>query len=474
MRDRLLDWLGRLKPLWTTNSLAFRLLAASTLWTLVVLPITAWLLNSLYREQVELSFDNRLELSQRALIASLETSSGTLVPPTDFGDELFNLPLTGWYWQVLPADLQPGQRLVSPSLLDQSLTFPETRASKPAGKPFRVAEATGPDGGAIRMLAREFTISDDPAKRRYLAIVTGKLSEIEESVKNFRNRLVATLSVLGLGLIAATLFQVHYGLRPLSAIKTGLSDIRSGRATRLEGNLPAEIVPLQGELNALIQSNQDIIERARTHVGNLAHALKTPLSVIANEAGAEQTPLARKVIEQTQIMRDQVQHHLDRARMVARVGVIGGVTEVKPVADALIRALGRIHGERGLDMTSDCAPGMNFQGERQDLEEMLGNILDNACKWAKGRVSLTVRIESSRGRPGTRRLVLLVEDDGPGLNAAERAAARTRGKRLDETKPGSGLGLSIVTELAGLYGGTFDLDRSSLGGLLARLDLPAA
>jgi len=222
-------------------------------------------------------------------------------------------------------------------------------------------------------------------------------------------------------------------------------------------------------LNALIQSNREIVDRARTHVGNLAHALKTPLTVISNEARAHEGPLSSKVIEQTQIMRTQITHHLDRARVAARSSVIGDITDVDGVLQALKRTLDRLYEERGLDVEVASIPGLKFQGEKQDFEEMVGNLLDNACKWARSRV----RAEAQPGK-GAARFTVIVDDDGPGLTEAELAKGVRRGQRLDETKPGSGLGLSIVADLAHLYKGRFELEPSPEGGLRARLELPAA
>jgi signal transduction histidine kinase len=291
--------------------------------------------------------------------------------------------------------------------------------------------------------------------------------------------LLIALSILGAGLLAATAFQVRFGLRPLARIERGLSEIRSGQAQRLEGELPTEITPLQNELNALIQSNQDVIDRARTQVGNLAHALKTPLSVITNEARDDKGPFAAKVAEQAETMRHQINHYLDRARVAASAGIIAGVTEVAPVAASLQRALSRIYGDnrndRAIRVVVDCPSGARFRGEKQDLEEMLGNLMDNGCKWARSEVSLTVqRVQSGSGRSQSNRLRLIVDDDGPGLSAEQRAEVGKRGKRLDETKPGSGLGLSIVADLAGLYHGSFELQPAPSGGLRAVLELPAA
>ena len=299
--------------------------------------------------------------------------------------------------------------------------------------------------------------------------MAGDATEIDRDLAEFTTMLIAALAVLGLGLLAATFFQVRFGLSPLRAIRHNLAVIRSGKAEQLEGELPYEIRPLQQELNALIESNREIVDRARTHVGNLAHALKTPLSVITNEAREKDVPLAGKVIEQAELMRNQITHHLDRARVAARSGAIGDITDVDGVLNGLKRALDRIYEGRALELDVRSDAGLKFQGEKQDFEEMVGNLLDNACKWAKSRVWVTA---TRAGRAGN--FEVLVDDNGPGLTEAERERAVKRGQRLDETKPGSGLGLSIVAELAHLYKGRFELEPSPQGGLRARLELPAA
>ena len=303
----------------------------------------------------------------------------------------------------------------------------------------------------------------------YSYAVAGDAAEIDADLAEFTTMLILALAVLGLGLLVATFFQVRFGLLPLRAIRHDLASIRSGDAESLQGELPDEIKPLQQELNALIQSNRDIVDRARTHVGNLAHALKTPLSVISNEARSHEGQFADKVIEQADIMRTQITHHLDRARVAARSGMIGDTTDVSPVLGALGRTLERIYGERGMIVEVTVSQGLKFQGEKQDFEEMAGNLMDNACKWAKARV--TVSAEPSRDSAD---FTVLVDDDGPGLTEAERVRAVKRGQRLDESKPGSGLGLSIVADLAHLYKGRFELEPSPKGGLRARLILPRA
>jgi signal transduction histidine kinase len=268
------------------------------------------------------------------------------------------------------------------------------------------------------------------------------------------------------------LFQVRFGLAPLKRLSESLAAIRSGSAERLEGELPFEIEPLARETNALIDANRQIVERARTHVGNLAHALKTPLSVIVNEATAHgDDTFAVKIREQANIMRDQVARHLDRAHLAARLTVVGTITDVHDVVAALARTMEKLHRNRGIAIDFDVPPQARFQGERQDLEEMVGNLVDNACKWARSRVSIEVKAETSDTR---RQMVrIIVDDDGVGLTAEQREQVAHRGRRLDETKPGSGLGLSIVVELAGLYGGRLTLGDAPIGGLRAELVLPA-
>jgi len=451
------------------NSLAFRLFAAAAAWTLIVLPATAILLVSLYRQAVERNFDARLNVYLISLVAS--TTQGGAVKPsevTNLGEPVFGIPFSGWYWQIKPLNGATRPEFVSDSLLDQQLKLPSQSDVPPDTSLTRRAYGPGPDQQRLRIVERDIRPAG-PQSTPYSYAVAGDATEIDRDLAEFATMLIAALAVLGLGLVAATYFQVRFGLSPLRAIRRDLAAIRSGAAEQLEGELPDEIRPLQQELNALMRSNREIVERARTHVGNLAHALKTPLSVISNEARAQEGPLAAKVIEQAGIMRTQIAHHLDRARVAARSSVIGDTTEVDAVLRALKRTVERIYEERGLDIEVSCAKDLQFQGERQDFEEMVGNLLDNACKWAASQV----RVEAER-KEGTARFILFVDDDGPGLTEAQRAKAVKRGQRLDETKPGSGLGLSIVADLAHLYKGRFELEPSPEGGLRARLELPGA
>ena len=452
------------------NSLAVRLIVAATLWSAVALLVAGLILTSLYRQSVERSFDERLTVYLRTLIGTLASQTPTkFTDPGNLGEQRFELPYSGWYWQVRRGKDGPVV-LASKSLFNDVLDF------STAGSQHKTEDATGgallgPDNQSLRGLDR--TIDFGPGNT-YELLVTGNAGDMAEEIAAFTRSTLLTLSVFGLGLIISITAQTRWALRPLDRVRRGLTDLRSGKEARFTGSYPAEIAPLARELNALLESNQQIIERARTQVGNLAHALKTPLSVITNEARSSRGPLASKVTEQAEIMRQQVTSYLDRARIAAHSKVIGAVTEVEPVVGRLVRAMNRIHDDRHLRLISNVPPHSLFRGEQQDLEEIVGNLVDNACKWAKSEVTIGVGYEKPPRDDAPGRLLVNIDDDGPGLAPEERAEATRRGRRLDESKPGSGLGLSIVTDLVALYEGKFSLDRSPAGGLRAVIELPAA
>ena len=455
------------------NSLAFRLLATAVVSTMLVLPIAGLIIDSVYRQEVRDSFDERLQQLLTIVHAdSIDSADGVPDTPGQIGEPLFYITHSGWYWQIKPLNGAPGQSQVSPSLATSVLPSPYEAAVKPDIQGTRWMDTNGPNDQRVRIAEAIYTSGDDETGPKYSIIVAGPLDWLDARVSGFARQLAIALTLAGIALVAVTLVQVRFGLLPLRAIERGLSAIRSGQAAQLDEHLPAEIEPLQKQLNAQLQSNQDIIDRARTQVGNLAHALKTPLAVIVNEAREDKSAFAQKVAEQARTMRDQISHYLDRARMASSAGSVVRVTEVLPVTEALQRALERIYRDKGVAITVKCPEQARFQGERHDLEEMLGNLLDNACKWAHSRVYLTVTAKQPESRTAPPRLAIAVEDDGPGLTEAERKQIGKRGLRLDETKPGSGLGLSIVRDLANSYRGRLRLEASSQGGLNAILDLP--
>jgi signal transduction histidine kinase len=452
------------------NSLATRLFFSASAWVVVILAITGVVLSSVYRDATERAFDRRLNLYLRTLIAEVATPDE---PPDrqfqSLGEPLFELPLSGWYWQITRTDTDKPEVRVSRSLWDKKLPKLDERGAELTAAGIRIAYVDGPEGQSLRMVERPVDLGIDG---KFLVGVAGDASEIFDETRSFDYYLGGTFTALGIVLLLTTIFQVRFGLAPLKRISESIADIRSGRAERLEGEFPVEIAPLARETNALIDANREIVERARTHVGNLAHAIKTPLSVIINEASAHGSdPFARKMLEQTDVMRDQVAHHLERARIAARVTIVGTVTEVAPAIEALQRTMEKIHRDRGIVIEVKADPKAKFRGERQDLEEMAGNLVDNACKWASSRVFIEVLVGQAEPGLGPT-LRLIVADDGRGLSAAERAQVSRRGQRLDESKPGSGLGLSIVVDLAALYGGNLSLGNAPIGGLRAELTLP--
>ena len=449
------------------NSLALRLFVSATAWAVAILLVTGIVLSSLYRQTVERSFDRRLGVYLRTLVADVAAPDDDRFPQA-LGEPLFELPLSGWYWQVTRLDGAKPDLRASRSLWDGGLPHLKDRgvAAGPDGS--RQGYVTGPEEQKLRLVERNIDLGEEG---QYLVAVAGDAAEITDEVRAFDQALLATFAILAAVLLLTTMFQVRFGLAPLKRITDSLAAIRSGNAERLAGDFPVEIAPLARETNALIDANKGIVERARTHVGNLAHALKTPLSVMVNEAAARPgDPLAQKVQEQAAIMRDQVARHLERARIAARVTVVGSLTEVTPVVEALARTMEKIHRDRAIVIEVKVAEAARFRGERADLEEMLGNLIDNACKWGAARVVIEVLQESTDAGQVVR---IVVDDDGPGLTPDEREQVARRGRRLDESKPGSGLGLSIVVELAGLYGGGLKLAAAPAGGLRAELTLPA-
>src|ERR1700716_1083815 len=338
------------------SSLATRLFLSATAWVVVILAITGIVLSSVYRDATERAFDRRLNLYLRTLIAEVATPD----EPADkqmqsLGEPLFELPLSGWYWQVTRTDGEKPEVRSSRSLWDKKLPKLEEQGNELTAAGIRIGYVDGPEGQTLRMVERPVDLGADG---KYLVMVAGDASEIFEETRAFDYYLGGTFAALSIVLVLTTIFQVRFGLAPLKRISDSIADIRSGRAERLEGEFPVEIAPLARETNALIDANREIVERARTHVGNLAHAIKTPLSVIVNEAAARSADLfAAKVLEQVQVMRDQVAHHLERARIAARPTIIGTVTEGAPAIEALRRTMEKIHRGRGLaiDGKADAA-----------------------------------------------------------------------------------------------------------------------
>lgn len=453
------------------NSLAFRLIAAAAVVSLVLLLAAGILLSSLFTAAVERSLDARLQAVMDGLLASVELDGNKPKMDKALADTRFEIPLNGWYWQISAVDGDPSRQLASASLLDERLPIAQFNVADRAPGTRMAGYMRDRSGNRLRVIEQRFSLFG--SAEQYSFLVAGNFDELQTEVSAFNNALIAVLGLLGAGVVAAIFFQVRYGLRPLTVLQGELGRIREAKQERITGDYPKEIQTVTDELNLLLESNTEIIERARTQVGNLAHALKTPLSVLTNEAGIHGGPLARKVTEQAGIMRDQVSMYLDRARRAARARTIGSVCDPNDVVRAIVRTLERIHVEQGIKVKAAYDDGLRFRGERQDLEEMVGNLLDNAFKWSEGKIAVSVRPAQDPPDARIPWLEIRVEDNGPGLPDGAAEIAMQRGKRLDETKPGSGLGLNIVIETAAMYGGKLSLDRSGLGGLGAKLVLPA-
>jgi signal transduction histidine kinase len=434
--------------------------------------VGGFVLSGIFRGAVQENLDDRLFFDLDGLVTAAEVDAPEHVSLQGrFADARFERVFSGWYWQIEPEmpQLTESQPQTSRSLWDQTL-MPENVASGANNSLWGYAR--GPDGQRLRVVERLFALPRTAEGREdtqtFRFMVAGDVSEMEADVTRFNRTLFWSFAAFSLGLLAAIAIQVRVGLLPLRRVSEALARIREGRARQLEGKFPSEIAPLASELNSLIAHSAEVVGRARAHVANLAHFLKTPLTVLANEAAAANGPLAETVSRQVTSMRRQVDHYLARARAAGALDVLGSRTELAPVINDLARVLKRMHPDKDLSIDVDVMPGLAFRGEREDLEEMAGNLVDNACKWAHGHISVEARVLDGG------RFSLAVEDDGPGLTPQERSRAMQRGERFDESVPGTGLGLAIVRDIAKLYGGSITLGESPLGGLAARLELPRA
>lgn len=454
----------------TRGSIARRMLVAAAIWSAFVVLVAGWSLQAFYRTETDQQLDLSLSDTLLALATAVNSENGEVrfddakLPR----DEKFGRALSGRYWAFI--DIDGSNHVVrsreSESFFDEDVNVPEdirARALAKTGSTISL-DIPGPDQKQVRigLQAVKLTGRENPM---LLYAATDRTSA-DAAVGSFALRLGIALGVLVLGIIIGVLVLIRYGLRPLHEIQDKLGDVRAGRRDNLDGEYPGELSPLVNEINTLISHNRQVVERARTHVGNLAHALKTPLAVLKNEAKGPDK-LAELVRRQTEAMISNVNHYLKRAQAAAQAQVLGARTEVREPVEGIARMLERLNRDKGLAIEVEIDPKAVFRGERGDFDELVGNLLENAAKWCKSRVNVTV----TRNDEG---MEVIVDDDGPGLPAEHRAKALERGKRLDESTPGTGLGLSIVSELADIYGGSFHLEDSPIGGLRARLVLPAA
>jgi signal transduction histidine kinase len=439
------------------RSLRVRLLLGSACWVLLALAAAGFAISLLLEDHARRTLESRLDAAMIALMASAEFSDDETL-------ELLRLPAepdfervgSGWYWQI-GSEEEPLLR--SRSLWTWQLQAPDGWTGPgPHG-----AMVSGPDAEALLVRWRSFTAPGGP--QPLTVLVAAPASILAEEVDRIQTPLYASLGLLGLGLLAAVFLQVTVGLRPLSSVRSQLAAVREGKADRLPSTEVAELESLTDEINALLAQSRSVVGRARTHVGNLAHSIKTPLAVLANGVQASGDPAVRALAPDVARLQRLVDYHLRRARAAGEPASLAGVPAVAEVAGELAGLLHRLHAEKTLEIVVDVPAGLRFPGERGDLEELLGNLLDNAAKWCRRQVRVSASLADQD-------LLLVVEDDGPGMSPAECQRVTGRGVRLDEDVAGHGLGLAITRDLIALYGGRLELGQSALGGLGASVRIP--
>lgn len=450
------------------RSLAFRLLALSTIWAVLALVVISTIVSSLYRQNAEKSFRSLLQAHLFNLISSVDvTPDGRLTGSPNLGDIRFSDVGSGWYWSVdsISKGLHGSVRSVSMGAGTLPIP-PESEA--PRDEAFqRHYRIDGLAGERLEVVETEVELDADNQVARFR--VMGNRTELEDEISQFDGRLFTYLGLFGFGMIAINAIAILLGMRPLGRVREALAQVREGTAKRLDGSFPTEIEPLANETNALIDNNRRIVERSRTQVGNLAHSLKTPLAVMLNEGRTIGGPKGKLIEEQASSMQQQVEHYLQRARVAAQRDSVVYRTPVAPI----VERMGRVMQKLNPTVELQTLPGpktLTFAGEREDFEEIVGNLMENAMKWGKRRV----RLSTQPAGQDPVKVRLMVEDDGPGIPPEKAREALQRGKRLDETKPGTGLGLAIVADLVKEYGGEIRLETSELGGLKAVVELPSA
>lgn len=454
-------------PAWR-GSLQARLLAGTLIWILLAVLVSGWGLSSLFSQHVTQQFHAELGMHLDQLAANLvvdEEGGAHLRAP--LSDPRLMRPYSGLYWQVDRIASEDTVAAVgilrSRSLWDAVLAVP---ADTLIDGELHAHRVRGPNGEPLRMIEQVLRPAELPDQSLRL-IVAGSEELVTVPVERFNGLLALALGALSLGLAGASILQVWTAWKPMAGLREGLRRVRDGTNPAIDGRFPSEIQPLVDEFNGVLARNAEIVVRARTQAGNLAHALKTPLAVLANAAATEEGALAHRVSEQVAVAQTQIDHHLARARAAAAVQIPGQRTLVRPVLEGLLRVMQRVHAGRDLEIEIETCPGdLAFLGEEQDLQEMLGNLVDNGCKWATHRIAVRASVTDGE-------LHLTVDDDGPGIEASVRESVLGRGVRIDEQRPGAGLGLAIVHDLAQLYGGAVELDAGPAGGLRASLRLPA-
>lgn len=445
------------------GSIAFSLFWLSAGWLILALVGTAFLLTDLYSRALDTSLTNSLKFTIDTLTSATLDSSTPDFSDVSVQDPRFDRASTGWYWLIR----DEYNEIVATSRSAVGTVVPDLSGHYDADN-YRTEVLTDESGSRIRAIERQTTSNGRPLK----ITVTGNLDDSLVLVSQFRGQTLIVLGAVGIALAIMSGIVARLALRPIGQLEKAIERVREGESETITGVYPRELAPLAEEVNELLRSNTQIIERARSQVGNLAHGLKTPLAVLRNEASADRTnPLSQVVASESDKMTQLVTTYLDRARLAARSAVVGKRADATMVMLRLARVMEKLNPHVTIAFKRPDASLPWFRGDEGDLEEMAGNLLDNACKWSKGKIAITMLAERT---PTAFALLIRIEDDGPGLTEAEAQKVLRRGVRLDEKTPGSGLGLDIVKELVDVYGGSLQLKRSVLGGVLAELRLPAA
>jgi signal transduction histidine kinase len=442
----------------TTGSLSRRMILIAAVWILVLLSGGGFALDRVLTQAVTRNFDDQLEYVLTALIVSAEIGpDGEVMFNREPADQRFLEPGSGLYWQVSGKGREP---FPSRSLWDRRLAYGPAHADRDV----HIYDSEQFSNEKLRLLERDVKLPGSDINWRFM--VAQSREGVDAQINALRKTLVRSFLLLGLGLLMMAALQTFYGLWPLRKVREEIARMRSGKSRQIERPMPIEVAPMVEELNGLIAHNERQAEEARRHAGNLAHALKTPLTVIMNAATAEADDLGETVVREARTMRRQVDHHLARARAVGRRGSAHSRADVWPSLESVERAVARLYRHVRIDI--DGPKTLQVHVERQDLDEMLGNLIENAAKYGGGSVFVTVGQHSGF-------VEFLIEDDGAGIPAEQRVRIFDRGVRLDSGKPGTGLGMAIVRDVAEIYEGTVSLEESEdLGGLLVRLRLPAA
>ncbi len=462
-------WLGRERR----DSIAWRLMSRALGFGLAVMVVSAILLSNFYRSEVNRQVNELVQATLDELTSSVTglDDTGQIILNDSYlpTDPRYRRVFSGWYWAFvdLNEDYTPNTIYPSRSYWDSDPVVGNDWFREASRNPPNIVwkDTKDPTGADLRVGVSVVFLRGRVMPVGIMAGISREDSLREASQALFW-QLMTTMGLIALALAGAAYWQVQHGLKPLRDVQNELDSIRDGAQSSIEGDYPSEIDALVENLNGLIEHNQQVISRTRNNIGNLAHALKNPLAVLMTESG-DDARYAAKVHRSAEAMLDNVNHYLRRAQTAANAQVLGARTDIEPAVEDIARMVERLNRHKNLAIELDIDVGAVFRGERQDLDDLIGNLIENAGKWCRSRVRVTVKRENGG-------VVLIVDDDGPGLAPEDRAAAIQRGKRLDESTPGTGLGLSIVNEVAELYGGRFALDDSPLGGLRARLDLPAA